>query len=253
MKAKYLLLCCLPFLLPACHNMPLSSALSKTTVAEQLTAKQLQTLVNYTWSYQANSNLPAIEASFDGDNVLSIATGCNQQNGTWQAIGESLHTGLLRSTMMMCDPARMAQEKLSQTIFSDSHLRVKFDSNSSEPVLILETQQGMRYTFKGKMKPEAKYQSTGETVFLEVSPTTKPCLKDSSKPCYMVREVTYNAQSVKQVNPTWFTQAIDIEGYQHDPSVRKIIRTKRFKTQTTPSNDVYIYDMTVEQEVITQK
>lgn len=254
MKIKYALICCLPFLVTACQNMPFSSEQSKIAVAEQLTAKQVHALVDYTWSHQANPNLPPIEVNFEGENRFSVATGCNQQSGTWQIVGQRLQTGPLRSTLMMCDPARMAQEKQSQSLFGDAQLRVNLDLRSTEqPVLTLKDKQGVSYQFTGRMKPEAKYQSEGETVFLEIAPETKPCPADASKQCFVVREITYNAQSVKQTSPTWFAEPIDIEGYKHDASTRKIIRTKRFQTKTTPASNVYIYDMTVEQEIIPKK
>ena len=57
--------------------------------------------------------------------------------------------------------------------------------------------QGQKYTFTGKMTPEAKYQSEGKTVFLEVAPETKSCTGVAPQTCMQVREIKYDDKGVK--------------------------------------------------------
>ena len=47
------------------------------------------------------------------------------------------------------------------------------------------------------MTPEAKYQSEGKTVFLEVAPETKSCTGVAPQTCLQVREVKYDDKGVK--------------------------------------------------------
>ncbi|MBF7686193.1 META and DUF4377 domain-containing protein [Acinetobacter sp. B10A] len=252
MNKKYLLLSIIPFLLPACQNLPQHTTMPQmmnTQHNHDINLKQI--LTDYTWSYQATQNLPAITASFDQSQNLSISTGCNQQNGSWQLTGQTLTTSLLRSTMMMCSPQLMLQEKLSAALFDQSKLTLQINHhNSNTPQLQMIDQTGKTFTFTGTIKPEAQYQSTAEIIFLDIAPTTKPCTNTTNAQCFQVKEIKYNDQGIQTyIDQNWRVLPERIQGYTHDPKVKKTIRVKRFQTKATVPQYAYIYDMTVQQEV----
>ncbi|MCF9034233.1 META domain-containing protein [Acinetobacter nectaris] len=257
MNKKYFLLAILPFALSACQSFPTHLKKNEAMIVETQSPNLLQTLSDYTWTYQSSEKLPPIVLDLDTQKRILIKTGCNNLMGSWQFDGKQINTAPLAATRMLCPPEFMAQEHTALQFFNQAQLNASIDiANPVHPLLTLENKAGQKITFKGEIKPEAKYKSTGEVVFLEVSPIKKPCPNGNTRTCLQVKQVKYDEQGIQtQVDQSWQILPVEIQGYQHDPSLRKIIRVKRFNTkpQTTTPEYAYIYDMTVEQDVASQK
>lgn len=209
-------------------------------------------LTNYTWTYQPQGSPRPIVLSFSQDR-LSIDTGCNRQSTSLNIQPHQFTTSALVSTQMACDAVLMKQEQLSSSIFQKRTIPFEMNlADPQQPTLTLTDAQGQSYTFAGKMTPEAQYQSQAETIFLEISPETKSCTGVAPQTCLQVREIKYNEQGVKtQVDKDWTLFYDNIEGFQHDPNQRVIVRVKRYERKTPAADQskyVYIHDMTVEQE-----
>ena len=113
---------------------------------------------------------------------------------------------------------------------------------------------GQAYEFIGKMTPETKYQGQAETIFLEISPDTKQCTGVTQQSCLQVKEVKYDQNGLKtQVDKDWTLFYDQIEGFQHSPNERQIIRVKRFEIKhpaADQSKYAYIFDMAVERKIV---
>lgn len=225
MYKKLLMIACLPIFLPACqHMMPKSNS-----TAHVLSA------------YQWQNTQQNITLNFDEKQHLHIETGCNGQNTSWSLTDRTLKTAHLMSTMKMCSPEKMQQERFAQQIFDNTALKVSIEqSNQNTPQLTLTNQAGQTFQFTGQITPETQYNSQPTMVFFEVSP-------QSQGNALQVREIKYNDAGVKiQTEQNWHT--VSIKGYVPVPKTRNIIRVKGFNLNT--AQPVYIYDMTVEQEAI---
>ncbi|MFU8927351.1 DUF4377 domain-containing protein [Acinetobacter puyangensis] len=212
-----------------------------------------QTLQGYTWSYQPQQNIPPIVLNFQ-DNRMSIYSGCNRMGTDFSLNQNTLKTGNVISTKMACEPERMKQEQFAASLFQNRELALNLNTaNPDQPLLTVRGADGQQYQFVGTATPETKYQGQGEIVFLEVAPETKACVGVAAQQCLQVREIKYNAQGLKTATGNWELFYGQIEGFQHDPKLRTIIRTKRF-TVKNPAADqskyAYVHDMTVEQELV---
>jgi hypothetical protein len=69
-----------------------------------------------------------------------------------------------------------------------------------------------------------------------------------------VRELHYDAQGLRVGEPgLWQTLAQPIEGYEHHPGVRNVLRAKRYVVASPPadaSSVAYVLDMVVESETV---
>lgn len=69
-----------------------------------------------------------------------------------------------------------------------------------------------------------------------------------------MREVKYNEQGLKtQVDKDWNLFYDQIEGFQHTPNERQVIRVKRFEIKNPAADQskyAYIFDMAVEREAV---
>lgn len=258
MNKKHLLLISVPFIFSGCQSLPTHLKDNEAMMIEAKSPNLLQTLADYTWSKQTHENLPPITLNLDAEKKLSISSGCNHLMGVWQFDGKQMNTSPLASTLMMCPPHLMAQEQSARQFFNQAHLNVSIDMrHPAQPTLILENMTGQKIKFQGTLKPEAQYKSTGEVIFLEISPTKKACsTSNGSKQCLQVKQIQYNDQGVQtRIDESWQVLPVEIQGYEHDSGLRQVIRVKRFNTkpQTATPEYAYIYDMTVEQEVIPKK
>lgn len=233
----------LPALLMACQ--PLQTTQHINQPMQQTTQNTAKVLTNYTWSAKTKMSNEPIILHFNQNNRLYIKTGCNGQNTSWSLDGNTLKTSPMMSTMKMCSPDLMKQEQFVQKMFNNSSLKTEINTTSTS--LVLTTPNGEILTFEGTLTPEAKYNTQAETIFLEILPEQKTC--NTNQKCLQVREIKYNDQGLKaQIPTTWTVIPLNaIEGYQHDPQLKQIIRIKQYKTQINDQpSKVYIYDMTVE-------
>lgn len=212
-------------------------------------------LTNYTWSYQPADTKRPIVLSFLANDRLSVDTGCNRQNTSWKIENGAIVTGALASTMMACEPALMKQEQFAGDLLQKRKIAYEVNtSNPEQPTLVIADAKGQKYTFVGKMTPEAKYQSEGKTVFLEIAPETKSCTGVAPQTCMQVREVKYDDKGLKTyADKNWSLYYGQIEGFEHNPQQRVIVRVKRFDIQNPAADQSSIadvLDMVVEQEIV---
>ena len=211
-------------------------------------------LAAHTWSYQPENSQKPIVLSFNPQGIY-IDTGCNGAFGAVDIKGNtlSLTPSNLASTMKLCSPDLMAQEKFAVGLFAQP-VQISIDQTKpTQPVMTLKTAKGQSYQFIGTQTPETKYQSQAETIFLEVSPELKDCTGMVPQKCLQVREIKYSDQGLKTSVGEWELFYDKIEGYEHNPNLRTVLRLKRF-TIARPAADqskyAYVHDMTIEQEII---
>lgn len=258
MKIKYLAIALFPFALAACQSSDIQQVKDvATNVVSQQNADQV--LPKYTWSYQPAGTTQPVSLSFAQQNKrLSISTGCNMQGTSWSVEKNQLITSNLASTMKACEPALMQQEQKTAAIFNQAKIPFNITwTNPEQPVLQLITATGEKISLTGELTPEAKYQSEGEIVFLEIAPKTQACTGVGPQTCLQVREVKYDERGIKtHVDKDWTLFYNSIKGYQHTDNVRNIIRVKRY-TVKNPAADqssaAYVLDMVVESEMVQPK
>ena len=70
--------------------------------------------------------------------------------------------------------------------------------------------------------------------------------------CLQVREIRFDEKGLKVGSPgEWQSFAGSIDGYQHTPGVRNVVRVNRFQPPAGASA-VYVLDMVVESETVKQ-
>jgi heat shock protein HslJ len=253
MKLKFLAIALFPLTLAACQTADLQKAGDlAVSVLQQQNANK--TLASYQWSTDTGAPKPLV-LNFSDDNRLSINTSCNTMASSWKVESNIIETGTLMSTMMACSGDLMKQEGIAGQIFESGKTAFKLNLNDvNTPTLTLTAKNGTPYVFTGKMTPETKYQTQGETIFLEVSPETKKCTGVAPQTCLQVREVKYADNGVKtQVDKDWTLFYNQIEGFEHRPNERQIIRVKRYEIKNPAADQskyAYVYDMAVEREAI---
>lgn len=253
MKFKFLAIALFPLTLAACQTADLQKAGDlAVSVLQQQNANK--TLASYQWSTDTGAPKPLV-LNFSDDNRLSISTSCNTMASSWKVESNTIETGTLMSTMMACSGDLMKQEGIAGQIFESGKTAFKLNLNDvNAPTLTLTAKDGKPYVFTGKMTPETKYQTQGETIFLEVSPETKKCTGVAPQTCLQVREVKYADNGVKtQVDKDWTLFYNQIEGFEHRPNERQIIRVKRYEIKNPAADQskyAYVYDMAVEREAI---
>lgn len=254
MKLKYFALILLPFGLMACQSSDLQKAGDlAVSVLQQQNADQ--NLMTYQWSTTTANAPKPILLNFAQNGRLSISTSCNNLMGSWKITDQKIVSGHIASTLMGCEENAMTQENLAKSLFNQTSTPFVLNLNNKEtPTLTLISNTGEKIVFTGKMTPESKYQSEGETIFLEVSPETKSCTGVAPQTCLQVREVKYDDKGIKtQVDKDWTLFYNSIEGFQPASNLRQIIRVKRYELKNPAADQskyAYIYDMTVESEAV---
>ncbi|AVZ85319.1 META and DUF4377 domain-containing protein [Acinetobacter sp. WCHA45] len=250
MKIKYLVLALLQLSLMACQTVQNVT----DNVISQINTTAAKNLTEYNWTYQGSKASKPLVLSFDDNQRLSIQTGCNNQGGTWKVEGNTIVTSPLASTMMACADDLMQQERLSADIFSEKKAPFTLSTQNDQAILTITDSKGQKYTFLGKMTAEAKYQSEGKIVFLEISPQTKSCTGVAPQTCMQVREIKYDDKGIKTyADKNWSLYYGQIEGFEHNPNQRVIVRVKRFDIKNPAADQSSIadvLDMVVEQEIV---
>lgn len=250
MKIKYLVVALLPLSLMACQTVQNVT----DNVISQINTTAAKNLTEYNWTYQGSKASKPLVLSFDDNQRLSIQTGCNNQGGTWKVEDNTIVTSPLASTMMACADDLMQQERLSADIFSEKKVPFTLSTQNDQAILTITDSKGQKYTFLGKMTAEAKYQSEGKIVFLEISPQTKSCTGVAPQTCMQVREIKYDDKGIKTyADKNWSLYYGQIEDFEHNPNQRVIVRVKRFDIKNPAADQSSIadvLDMVVEQEIV---
>jgi heat shock protein HslJ len=254
MKLKYLAIALFPLALAACQSSDLTKAgdLAVTVLQQQNADK---TLTSYTWSVEtANAKRPIV-FTFGEDGHLGVSTSCNHLSTTWKTENNLISTGTIAATLMACDDVSMKQEDFAGSLLNAGKTPFVLNLNDvQKPTLTIVAPNGEKVVFTGKMTPETKYQTQAETIFLEVNPKTVECQGVAPQTCLQVREIKYNGQGIKtQVDKDWTRFYETIEGYEHNPNERQVIRVKRYEIKNPAADQskyAYVHDMTIERESI---
>ena len=254
MKFKYLAIALIPLMFSACESTNLQKVGDvAVSVLQQQNADQ--TLSAYQWSINTENAPKPIVLNFGTDGRLSISTSCNSLASDWKVENNQIVSGNMISSMMACPENSMKQEGTAASWFDNRKTPFVLNlDNREQPTLTLITKTGEKVVLTGSMTPEAKYNSAGETIFLEISPETKECTGVAKQTCLQVREIKYSESGIKtQVDKDWTLFYDKIDGFNHTPNERQIIRVKRFELKNPAADQskyAYVYDMAVEREAV---
>ncbi len=159
------------------------------------------------------------------------------------------------STMMSCAAPLMEADEALARLMAEPLESVLV--RGVQPTLVLLTTGGDALVFQGELTPEARLGAPTR-VFLEVAADRVECdqsvLGDGQ--CLQVRELTFDEQGLrKDTASEWRVLTVPIEGYQHQPGIRNILRLKRFEPTAgsdQPTGAVYVLDLVVESEVMSR-
>ncbi len=248
---------------PQAPNRELTRAAKQTSAREDLTKileNHLWTLVSATDSGNRRHDVlfPVADHpfvfSFSGA-ALNTKGLCNSLRGSYQIEKGQLIIGPMAATMMACDPALMKADTALAGILAQP---LQFNLvEDTQPQLRLVTASNESLLFKGQATPEALY-GPGTLIFLEVASERVPCTHPlrAETMCLQVRERVFDKQGLMVGSPgEWRPLYEDIEGYQHTPGQRDVLRIKRFQRQAAPADapsTVYVLDLVVESEVVSR-
>jgi heat shock protein HslJ len=195
---------------------------------------------------------PTVGLRFVDAQTVSVENLCNRMDGRYTLKGTNIQFERLASTLMACPNANLMalERKVGQWL--PQARTWKIVGNANAPVLELQFDNGARWQLTGSPTYERLYGAS-ERIFLEVAPQQMACshpLMPNAK-CLQVREVTYDAQGIKQGHGAWEAFYGAIEGYTHQDGVRNVLRLKRYTRSPVPadaSKYLYVLDMTVESE-----
>lgn len=193
--------------------------------------------------------------SFSGS-ALNAKGSCNTLRGSYQinAAGQ-LDVGPMATTMMACEPALMKADAALAALLAQP-LRIDLVKDT-QPQLRLVAASNETLLLSGQATPEALF-GPATIIFLEVAAERVSCnhpLRPETM-CLQVRERVFDEQGLLVGTPgAWRPLYENIEGYQHTPGQRNVLRVKRFQRQNAPadaSSTVYVLDLIVESEVVTR-
>jgi len=190
---------------------------------------------------------------FDAGRV-QLSNGCNQMSADVTIKRDALEIGDVTSTMMACADERLMRFDAAAAKTLHGHVAWTIKQDDS-PLLTLTNAAGDALVFAGEPTAETRYGSPGDTVFLEVAAQTQPChhplIRDMQ--CLQVREVQFDDRGIR-TGAGEFRHFYDhIEGYEHQPGVRNVLRVKRYKIANPPadaSNLAWVLDLVVESETV---
>ncbi len=200
---------------------------------------------------------PDPERSFElhfAESRLHAQGGCNGFRGAFTIDADSRLevTGAI-STMMACAAPLMEADAALSARMAEPLETVLV--RGPQPTLVLLTPAGDALVLKGDLPPEARYGASTR-VFLEVAAQTVACeasLREDGR-CLQVREISFDEQGLRVDTPSeWQVFTTDIEGYQHEPGIRNVLRLKRFEPTAGPdgpAGPIYVLDLVVESEVV---
>jgi hypothetical protein len=200
---------------------------------------------------------PDAERSFTfsfADSRLYVQGGCNGLRGAFgfDANGMLEVTGRM-STMMTCEAPLMEADAALSALMAEPLETVLI--RGPEPRLALLTAAGDALVLTGELTPEARFGAPTR-IFMEVAAQTVECeastLADGR--CLQVRDISFDEQGLRVSAPSeWRAFTSTIEGYQHQPGIRNVLRLQRFDPAAgpeMPQGPIYVLDLVVESEVV---
>lgn len=183
---------------------------------------------------------------------LHVQGGCNGLRGGFviDADGRLTVTGAM-STMMACAAPLMAADTALAALLAGPMEPVVV--RGAQPALALLTKGGDALVLTGELTPEARFGAP-TLVFLEIAPRTVPCAGSArgDGQCLEVRERAFDEKGLPVETPVqWQVFEADIEGYEHQPGVRNVLRVKRFQPGAAgTAAPIYVLDLVVESEIV---
>ena len=191
--------------------------------------------------------------SFSGSR-LQAQGGCNQLTGSFQLSPEGvLSVGRMASTMMACEAPLMQADKALSDMLARG-MRVEL-TKGTPPTLRLLDPSKASVTLTGQATPEALYGPAAR-IFMEVAAQRVSCKNplNGETFCLQVRERNFDEKGLLVGVPgEWRPLYESIEGYQHTPGVRNVLRLKKFQrpaSQARASTSVYVLDLIVESATV---
>jgi heat shock protein HslJ len=186
---------------------------------------------------------------------LHAQGGCNGFRGAF-AIDADDRLGVTGtiSTLMACPAPLMEADAALSALLAEPLETVLI--RGVQPTLVLLTNAGDALVLTGELTPEARFGAP-TTVFLEVAAETAECEESvrGDGLCLQVREISFDEQGLRVGTPSgWQSFTADIVGYQHQPGIRNVLRVKRFEPAAgpdMPQGPIYVLDLVVESEVVT--
>lgn len=253
MRLSYFAILLLPLSLVACQANDIQTVRDH---AVQILQHQnpSKTLSAYTWQTDTGAKKPML-LRFGSDGRLTVSTTCNTLSTAWRVENNEVITGNTMMTQMACSAADMRQEAIAAKLLNDRKVPFILDATDRQkPTLTLMDATGQRYVFSGTMTAETQYQGEGQTMFYEIHPNTKACTGVVRQQCLQVKEIRYNPQGLKTYqDANWSLFYGQIQGYEHNPKERQVIRVKRYEIKNPAADQskyAYVYDMTIERSLI---
>jgi len=196
----------------------------------------------------------ALQLDF-ADGRVSVSNACNRMGGGFTIDGAGITFAPMASTMMACPEPLMAMEREAGARLSGSH---DFTLEAGGPPrLVLARAEGGRLEFIGAPTARTRYGSAPERVFLEVAAERVECSHPlmPEHRCLQVREVHYDDAGLKQGTGDWGPLYEEIEGFEHRPGMRTVLRLDRYRRSDVPADAsavVHVLDMVVEQEQVSE-
>lgn len=219
------------------------------------------TLVNATdaTNNRIDALFPDPERNFEfsfAESRLHAEGGCNGVRGGFRvgADGRLEVTGMMSTQMACAAPLMQADAALSGLLVAPLEL-VPVDG--AQPSLVMLTAGGDALVLRGELTPEARFGSPTR-MFLEVAEQTVACEESprGDGTCLQVREISFDEQGLMVGTPSeWQAFHGHIQGYEHQPGVRNVLRVKRFQPPAgagLPAAPIYVLDLVVQSEVVQQ-
>ncbi|HEY0502740.1 MAG TPA: META and DUF4377 domain-containing protein [Lysobacter sp.] len=188
------------------------------------------------------------------DGRLQVRNGCNHIGGDYRLDGATLKTTLAQ-TLMACEDRRLMDADAAITARLEAAPTLQLD-DGEPPTLTLLTAAGDVLVFNGVATSETRYGGPGTRMFLEVAAQREPCSHPliPNMQCLQVRERKYDAQGlVVGTLGEWQPLYQEIEGFEHVPGQRNVVRVNRYEIKHPPADApsvAYVLDMVVESEIV---
>lgn len=180
---------------------------------------------------------------------LHAQGGCNGFRGAFAVDADDRLdvTGMI-STLMACPAPLMGADAALSGLMAEPLEAVLV--RGVQPKLVLLTKSGEALVLTGELMPEARFGAP-TTIFLEVAAEKVECQESVQGDglCLQVREIRFDEQGLRVGTPSeWRAFKADIEGYQHQPGIRNVLRVKRFEPAAGPNipqGPLYVLDLVV--------
>ena len=199
-----------------------------------------------------NTQMTLLFTEYQGQPTLSYSAGCNTISAFYQIQGQTLTTENDMGTKMSCDDLDTAENRLNVAMQDDSEIHINQGDNLEFTQI---TDENNTLMWHGRLLPQAKYNSKGETVFWAINAKNTPCLSESSKQCLQIKPIIYNDQGIKTREGAWRPFAGNIEGYQHNDRQEEVLRLQRYELNnkrllaTSEQQYAYVLDAVIESNV----